>query len=190
MDSLNESQRRISNLIRIGTVSAVDYDGGLCRVRSDEIESDWLPWFTPRAGETIEWSPPSVGEQVMVLCAEGVLNGGVVLRGIYSNSFPAPASAASMHLVRYPDGAVISYDAEAHVLTATLPAGGTSTVTADGGITLNGPLTVNGDTTINGEAVVSKTLTAKTDVVGGGKSLKGHTHRGVTTGSGVSGPPA
>ncbi len=190
MDSLNESQRRISNVIRIGTVSAVDYAAGLCRVQSDENETDWLPWFTPRAGETIEWSAPSVGEQVMVLCPEGVMNGGVVLRGIYSNAFPPPASGAAMHLVRYSDGAVICYDTDAHALTATLPNGGTSTVNADGGITLNGPLTVNGDTTINGEAAVSKSLTAQTDVIGGGKSLAGHTHSGVTTGPGVSGPPA
>lgn len=190
MDSLNESQRRISNAFRIGTVSAVDYGAGLCRVLSDENETDWLPWFTPRAGETIEWSAPSAGEQVMVLCPEGVMNGGVALRGIYSNTFPAPAAAAALHLVRYTDGAVISYDTDAHALTATLPSGGTSTVTADGGITLNGPLTVNGDTTINGEAAVSKTLTAQTDVIGGGKSLTSHTHSGVTTGAGVSGPSA
>lgn len=196
MDSLNESQRRISNLIRIGTVSAVDHGAALCRVQSDENETDWLPWFTPRAGETIEWSAPSIGEQVMLLCAEGVMNGAVAMRGIYSTAFPAPSSSPSLHLIQHPDGAVISYDTEAHALTATLPAGATADITADGGITLNGPLTVNGETTFNGDstikgdAQVSKTLTAETDVIGGGKSLKNHTHRGVTSGSSISGPPA
>jgi phage baseplate assembly protein gpV len=36
---------------------------------------------------------------------------------------------------------------------------------------------------------VDKTVTATTDVVGGGKSLKSHIHTGVTSGSGTSGPP-
>lgn len=184
MDSLNESQRRISNAFRIGTISAVDHGAGMCRVKTDDNETDWLPWFIPRAGKTIEWSAPSVDEQVMVLCPEGVMNGGVALRGIYSSAFPAPAASESLHLTRHADGAVISYDTQSHALTATLPAGGTAVITADGGITLHGPLTVNGDTTINGDTQVSKTLTAATDVIGGGKSVKGHVH------SGVGAPPA
>ncbi|MGB3526850.1 MAG: phage baseplate assembly protein V [Flavobacteriales bacterium] len=184
MDSLNESQRRISNAFRIGTISAVDHGAGVCRVKTDDNETDWLPWFIPRAGTTIEWSAPSIGEQVMVLCPEGVMNGGVALRGIYSSAFPAPSSSKSLHLTRHADGAVISYDTESHALAATLPAGGTAVITADGGITLHGPLTVNGDTTINGDAQVSKTLTAATDVIGGGKSVKGHVH------SSVGAPPA
>ena len=50
-------------------------------------------------------------------------------------------------------------------------------------------VTVLGDLAVTGDATVSKTLTATTDVVGGGKSLKGHLHTGVTSGGGVSGPP-
>ena len=102
---------------------------------------------------------------------------------------PAPSSSESEHLVRFPDGALIRYDHASHELVAMLPGGGKAEVTADGGVTVNGPLTVNGDTTINGDANVSQTLTAYTDVIGGGKSLKGHKHTGVQTGGGVSGPP-
>ena len=43
--------------------------------------------------------------------------------------------------------------------------------------------------TINGDVHVTGTLTADTDVVGGGKSLKTHKHGGVTTGSGQTGTP-
>lgn len=56
-------------------------------------------------------------------------------------------------------------------------------------VTIIGKLDVQGDTAITGDVTVSKTLTATTDVVGAGKSLKGHLHTGVQTGGGVSGPP-
>ena len=184
MDSLNESQRRISNLIRLGTVADVDHGAARVRVQTDGNTTDWLPWFALRAGNTIDWSAPSVGEQVAILAAEGVMNGGMVLRGLYSSAFPAPESAPGKHVTRHGDGAPITYDEDSHALSAVLPAGGTATITADGGITLNGPVT------INGTAYVSQTLTAVTDVIGGGKSLKGHAHPGIEPGSGISGPPA
>jgi phage baseplate assembly protein gpV len=53
-----------------------------------------------------------------------------------------------------------------HALTAILPAGATAAIDAPGG------LTIRGDVTIEGK------LTASDDVIGGGKSLKGHSHPG------------
>ena len=49
--------------------------------------------------------------------------------------------------------------------------------------------TINGDLSVNGSINCSETITATTDVVGGGKSLKTHTHGGVKTGTDTSGPP-
>lgn len=40
-----------------------------------------------------------------------------------------------------------------------------------------------------GDQNSSGTITGTTDVIGGGKSLKTHTHSGITTGGGTSGPP-
>lgn len=185
----NDVTRQLSSAIRIGTIAELDIAKGLCRVESGEVVTDFLPWLAPRAGDTTEWSAPAVGEQVIVLSPEGDTRSAVVLRGLYSNAFPAPASVATEHVTRYADGAVIKYDHSSHALSAQLPSGGTATITADGGVTINGPLTVNGDTKIAGDTSVSKTLTATTDVVGGGKSLKGHKHTGVQSGSAVSGPP-
>jgi phage baseplate assembly protein V len=77
----------------------------------------------------------------------------------------------------FPDGASISYNHASHALAVTLPAGGTATIDAPGGMTVNGDVTVNG------------TVTATTDVVGGGKSLKGHKHGGVQAGGAQTGTP-
>ncbi|MCD7096981.1 phage baseplate assembly protein V [Stenotrophomonas sp. MMGLT7] len=182
--------RRVSNLIRIGTISAVDLGAARVRVESGDVLTDWLPWLVPHAGAgRVEWSPPSVGEQVLVLCAEGEAEAGIVLRGLYSDAVPAPAAAAGLHQVRFSDGAVVEYDAEAHLLNATLPPGGSATITAAAGVTINGPLTVNGDSTLNGDVACSATVTAQTDVIGAGISLVNHKTTGVTPGSGLSGAP-
>src|SRR5690242_3108649 len=126
-----ELQRLQGNLIRLGTVAEVDLATARCRVRSGEVLTDLLPWWVPRAGDTIEWSSPTVGEQGLLLCAGGETNGGLFLRGIYSTAFAAPSSSADKHLVRFVDGAVMEYDTAAHALKSTLPAGGTFEVTAD-----------------------------------------------------------
>jgi len=187
--------RLISNLIRNGFVSAVDVDAKLCRVTSGELTTTWIQWLTLRAGATSTWSAPSVGEQVILLSPEGDTANAVALCGLNSDQFPAPAGSDALTLMRFADGAVLRYDAQAHALAAQLPPGGTFAVTADGGTTINGPLTVNGETTLNGntavvgDASVTGTATAQVDVVGAGKSLKDHKHTAVQAGSGVSGPP-
>lgn len=195
MDSVSELQRQLGNAIRLGTVAEVDLGAARCRVDTGEVKTDFVPWFVPRAGQTIEWSAPVVGEQGVLLCPGGDTNGAIFLRGIYSDAFPAPASAAAQHLVRFQDGALVQYDHEAHALKATLPSGGTFEVTADGGTTINGPFKVNGDSEFNGHVQVNDdvdvtgTATAQTDVIGGGKSLKSHPHKNVQPGSGISGGP-
>lgn len=190
MDRDSHHAQQLSNLIRLGTVSEVDLPAGRCRVQTGEMHTDFLPWFTPAAGQVLVWCPPSVGEQVALLSSDGDTANAVVLRGLYSAAFSAPSSTASMTLLQFADGAVLSYDSEAHALSATLPAGGTATVTADGGLTINGPVTINGDVTIREDLTVSGKATASVDVVGGGVSLKGHKHTAVQTGGGTSGPPA
>lgn len=191
----NELQRQLVNVIRLGTVAELDLASARCRVQSGDILTDFVPWLVPRAGTTIDWSAPAVGEQVLLLCPGGDTHGAVALRGVYSTDFPAPDNADTRHRVQYADGAIIEYDHEAHALTATLPAGGTAEITADGGVTINGPLTVNGDTEINGDTQVNGdtgctgTVTADTDVIAAGISGKSHTHSGVQSGGSTTGGP-
>lgn len=172
-----EQRRQKLNLIRLGTIAHVDHGAARCRVRTGELVTDWIPWLVPRAGETIEWSAPSIGEQGIVLCPDGDTFGAVFLRGLYSDAVPAPASDGGMHLMLFTDGTQLRYDAKTHALAVALCAGGTATLTADGGITINGDVQINGK------------LTASDDVLAAGISLKSHVHSGVESGTSSTGAP-
>lgn len=70
------------------------------------------------------------------------------------------------------------------------PQGQIVNVKAPGGMTVDAPnVHFTGKTQFDDDMHCDTTLTADTDVVGGGKHLKTHVHTGVTSGSGTSGPP-
>lgn len=164
--------RRLENLLRPGTVHAVDHTAARVRVASGDLTTDWLPWFEGRAGATRSWSPPTVGEQCLLLCPGGEMASGLVLVGLYSDRHPAPVDGPDLHHIAYADGAIIEYDQAAHTLSATLPAGATVSIAAPGGITLDTP-----------------TVTVTGDVVASGISLVNHVHGGVRAGGETSGAP-
>ncbi len=70
---LSEIMRLITNLIRTGTVSEVDTVNWLCRVKTGDLETNWINWLTLRAGGTRTWWKPTVGEQVVLLSLGGNL---------------------------------------------------------------------------------------------------------------------
>lgn len=70
---LTEIMRLITNLIRTGTVTEVDRENWLCRVKVGELETNWINWLTLRAGGARTWWCPSPDEQVVVLSMGGNL---------------------------------------------------------------------------------------------------------------------
>ncbi|HGM6414782.1 TPA: phage baseplate assembly protein V [Stenotrophomonas maltophilia] len=176
--------QKVSNLMREGVVTEVDHAAALCRVRSGELETAFIPWLTPAAGKVRVWLPPSRGEQVQLLCIDGDLANAVAVPGMFSNAFPAPSSNPDLVLIQFADAATVVYDSASHALAANLPAGGTVSIVADGGVHITGPVTIEGNVSITGKAEASE------DVIAGGVSLKQHKHRDVQPGGGTSGPPA
>ena len=63
---LAEIMRIITNLIRTSTVTEVDRENGLCRVKVGEFETNWINWLTLRAGGARR------DEQVVVLSMGGM----------------------------------------------------------------------------------------------------------------------
>ncbi|RQR50461.1 phage baseplate assembly protein V [Burkholderia sp. Bp9140] len=184
MDS-NEINRQMRNAVRKGSIFDIDFANALCRVsigESDEngLQTNWMPWLTPAAGDTREWLPPSKGEQVMVLGPMGDLAQGVALRGFFSDAFGAPDQSPNAHTRTYKDGARVSYDFAAHALNAVLPAGATVRIVA--------PVSVIVETDVATVKAKAVTIDAKNTTVTGALLVKGpFTFQSGMTGSDGSG---
>lgn len=174
---VTELDRRLANLIRLGSIAEADYINAKVRVNIGGILTGWLPWLTGRAGGDRDWHAPEVGEQVLILSPSGELNQGVVLAAIFQAAYPQPVNNKDKHHTVYSDGAVVEYDRAAHHLKAILPAGATVELVADGGISITGDITLTG------------TLTASVDVIANGISLHNHKHGGVQVGGSLTDVP-
>lgn len=182
---------------RIGKVTAFDptYYAARVELQPDGIITGWLPvsahWMGNGWGM---FSPPSPGDMVSVVFIDSQLEGGYVEGRFWNDEDrPLPVPAGEFWLV-HKSGAFFKLTndgkgsfSDGHGASVTL--NGDGTISSAGTWTHTGNLTVNGAGHITGNVQVDQTLTATTDVVGGGKSLKTHIHSGVTTGSGTSGPP-
>ncbi|EYC51452.1 baseplate assembly protein [Hylemonella gracilis str. Niagara R] len=190
---MSDLSRRLENIVRDGRVAELVLAPP--RVRVDlaadgeaPMLTDWLPWYTPRAGAVRVWSPPSLGEQVTVLSPGGHLAAGRVLPALFSDDAPAPASEASRVLVQHGDGALFSYDAESHALQVTLPVGGKASVDAPDGITLTGDVAIEGGLTVSKDAEFAKKVVAAEDVQAAGVSLVRHPHNTTSPGAPTAPP--
>ncbi|WP_137936105.1 phage baseplate assembly protein V [Chitinivorax sp. B] len=160
MDSYADLARRLESLIRFGTILAIQPQPPRVRVQSGGLHSTWLPWLTLRAGSTRTWSPPTVGEQCLLLSPSGEPAAGVVLLGLYAEPHPSPSNSLDEQVCAFPDGAVIRY----HHGTGSLSATGikTARVQASQRCTVDCPQSVfTGDVQINGNLTVDGQTLAK-----------------------------
>ncbi|MBH9537905.1 phage baseplate assembly protein V [Novosphingopyxis sp. YJ-S2-01] len=166
-----------SDLIRIGTVFERDLDAATVRVRVGSVETQAIPWNCMRAGSLRIWSPPSIGEQVVIVCPDGDWSAAFLLSALFSAQRPAP-DARDQTLLQFDDGAVFAYDHEAHRCTVDLStAGGAVALVAPGGVSISADVTIVG------------TVTVTEDVIASDISLVHHMHGGVAAGAAKSGLP-
>lgn len=189
-ENITELMRLITNLIRTGTVSEVDPVNWLCRVKTGDIETNWINWLTTRAGNTRTWWKPTVGEQVVLLSLGGNLETAFALPAIYSDAFPPPDYSENGATTVFQDGGWFQYEPE----TGQLLIKNIKSVrieAADGIQLITEQFDVDADQTrINSETVMNGTVTQG----GGGMSSNGvvvhtHKHGGVKSGTDMSGGP-
>lgn len=164
---LAELRRLIENIVRYGTITEIDYDTQLVRVQtggSDDEENkgnttDWIQWNAGDAGNTTEWDPPSLGEQVTLLSPGGNLANATAYRGKYSDQYPPPSTNPTLRKKQCPDGAVFEYDHASHSLKITLP-GGSSTLLKTDQYTVDAKNTVfTGDVLVQGNQTNAQNVT-------------------------------
>lgn len=166
----------IDNLIQIGTIVNVDPDNrALVRVELFERVTDWIPYKMIVNSHVRVWTPPRVGEQVIVLSPFCEGDDGIVLGGIYNVNEKEPTGSNDhTSVVVFEDGTSITYDTTDKALT--INASGSVSVTAPSGITVTANTAITGNVTITGNLSVSGTIT---DEKG---SLTTHVHSGVMAG--------
>lgn len=210
MNNQTDIFRLLHNLIRIGTINAVDPEHGLCRVETGGNLTDWLHWLTCRAGRSRSWWAPSEGEQVLILALGGELDTAFVLPGIFSDDFPAPSASADALHISFPDGAVLEYEPATGALTVTgiktarVEASESITtntkvvmVNASQKITLDAPVVECTNQLVTGTIQIKKggSMTGNLTHTGGSITSNGvvmhtHTHGGIQRGGGNTDKPA
>ena len=162
--------------IAYARVTMVDRAAGRCVVAAGDIVTRPLPWLERRAGTTRSWSPPSPGEQGVLVCPGGDPAGAFFIPGVFSDAHP-PIADDTRDAVEFPDGSTVEYDPDAHELIVTV---------ADGAVRIVAPagVYIEGDLDVKGRIVASEDILADTI------SLQDHRHAGVQPGGGQSGKPA
>ena len=175
-----EINRRLDNIIRFGTIAEVDYATAHARVKSGQILTDFLPFVTLRAGTTKTWSPPTTGEQCVILAASGEFTTACVLVGLYTQN--SPSQSPDVHMIQFADGATIEYNQA----TGRLNIVGIKSafINASNQIEIFCPMVK-----IKGDVKIEGSVTSTGDMIAGGISQINHKHGGVQSGPSKTGKP-
>jgi len=189
-NELTEIMRLITNLIRTGTVSDVDTVNWLCRVKTGDLETNWINWLTLRAGNTRTWWQPSIGEQVVLLSLGGNLETAFALPAIYSDAFPPPDYSENGSTTVFNDGGWFQYEPD----TGQLLIKNIKSVrieAADGIHLITDQLGVDASQTlINSQTVMNGAVTqGGGDMSSNGVIADKHKHDKVKSGGDISGGP-
>ncbi|RBO90512.1 phage baseplate assembly protein V [Pseudochrobactrum asaccharolyticum] len=114
IEEMEASIRRMSiarnNLFREGEVVEVDYDNGTVVVEAMGIRSSSVPWVE-QSGAINEWTPPSVGQRMVLVSPDGDMGMGFALKGGFTDNTPAPHNKGSEKRVTI-GGAVVTQTAD------------------------------------------------------------------------------
>ena len=123
-----ELDRRIANIVRIGTVSALQESPPRVQIDLGDLTTDWLPWSAGRSGENRSWDAYEVGEQVLLFAPSGDLANAVVMGTVPQDAYPAPANSKDHTRYQWKDGAFHDYDRAGHHYVLDIPSAGDITL--------------------------------------------------------------
>lgn len=183
---------------RVGTISGYDPNKQCVKVllQPEAQETGWIPLGSLWVGNG--WGmvcAPTLGSQVEVTFVDGHPEAGSANLRFFSNKETGPAAPAGEFWLVHKNGQSIKLTNDGklaiddgHGATITLDGAG-NIVSQSTKWTHTGQVEFKSKVHFDDDVQVDKTLTANTDVIGGGVSLKNHLTSGVTAGTGTSGPP-
>ncbi|MEO1003552.1 MAG: phage baseplate assembly protein V [Cyanobacteria bacterium J06638_7] len=148
-----DTSRRVHNLIRYAVVKETDYEKAVVRVslQDGELLSDWVPWWTLRAGPDRFWWAPEEDEVVLLFSPSGELGTGLVFPAGFSNQ-NQPADRETVQRAVFEDGTVVEYDRDLRrYLIDCGEDAETAVAVRAGKVIIHGATTVNID---GGESVI------------------------------------
>ena len=153
--ALADLTKRLSNIIRIGTIFEINVQTAKARVKIGELETDFLPWANSNSGSNNIWNPPEIDEQVVILSPSGDLSQAIILPSLYKNN--ASNSDQNIKSITYQDGSKISFNVSSGTLDLDLKGdviikvvgnanieGDNINITASSNITLDGNVDLGG----------------------------------------------
>jgi len=172
---------------RIGVVTSYDLDAYSVKVKlqPENVETGWLSVTSAWIGDGWGFfTPPTPGDMCEVEFQEGGLSAGIVI-GRFWNDSERPLSVPSGELwAVHKNGQIFKLLNNGQAIFSD---GHGATIQLNGDGTITSSATTWNHT---GNFNVAGTVTASTDVIGSGKSLKSHVHTGVIAGGSNTGAPA
>lgn len=145
--NLNDLARRLANIIRLGQIFAINYETAKARVKTGQLETDWLPWVVSNSGNNKNWNPPEIDEQVIVLSPCGELNQGIILPSLYRGL--TPGNSGNIQNITFADGSKISFDRTGGNLSLDIK--GSATIKVLGNAEIEGAnITLKGNVSLGG----------------------------------------
>ncbi|WP_145561211.1 phage baseplate assembly protein V [Yersinia mollaretii] len=165
-------ERILSQLVRVGMVTAVDARAVTARVifdDQDEVVSHNLSVVVKNTAPNADYWMPDINEQVLCLFLPVGIEQGWVLGSFYDETTSPPASSGDSRTVRFGDGTTVSYDRKSKRLI--VDAAGDVNLTATGNVVIKSTQTISidaPDTVITGNTLIKGKLTFMNGVSGRG----------------------
>ena len=194
---MKELERRLNNIVQVGTVVEIDKSKALARVNILGRVTDFLPVKMIGNSFVKVFIPIRVNEQVLVVCPYGNANSGFIIPSIFNVNCKEPSgSNPDKAIIEFSGGVRIDSDGKTvnviapvnvnvTAATATITAANTiitSKTTNNGNVTINGNLTLNGNLAMNGSggsggiAEITGDLKVSGVIYDGKGDLTNHTH--------------
>lgn len=191
--------RRIENLIRLGTIAEVDHAARKIRVNSGALTTDWLPWPADVGRNYIRWRPLRVGTQVIIACISGDPAQAQIIGTLYTETLTSPSTDPDVDRIEFDDGTALQYNSDTHQLlidcVGPVLVKSPNNVTLDtpqtnvkGKLDVDGLLTYKGGMAGSGGTGATAQITGDVEITTGdltadGISVKHHTHPGDSGGT-------